>query len=728
MKKLFLALVGILPLTLLAQVDIFDARTNYNLDEEVTVSGIVINNENLGSVRYIQDESAGIALYPGTDWSGWTEPQLGDQVTVTGVLSEYAGLLEVGPTLSEVIINSTGNELPAPQIITADQMNESYEGQLVQIDGALFENGGTTIQGNSSYNFLANSEAGTVYFRTGHELIGTILPAGVTTLIGVASQFDFNGVGGYQLLPRWAEDMIPESAINIASSVTQTEMTTTSFVLNWLTDAPGDSKIEYGLTVDLGMVAYDASETTTHALTLEGLTPGEIYFARVSSASGEDESVSLIRPYATISNSSGDILVYFNHSVDNDVATEENALNIGADMNDTIAAYITRAQHTLDVAVYNINNSLIVDAINAAQENGVQIRYIAEGSNANIGIGDFNSGIPVLYREDGQGSGMHNKFVIADADYQDLATVLTGSTNFTNNNLIDDYNNLIIFQDQSLARAYELEFNEMWGSEGADPDADNSRFGADKTINTPRQFIVGGSPVELYFSPTDGTSNGIKEAILTTDYDLEFSLLAFTRDELADAIITVGESIFINPEGIIEQINSQGSEYDVLIAAGIDVYSHEGVSGQLHHKYCVIDQSEPLSDPILITGSHNWSSTAENINDENTVIVHDARVANLYYQEFVARINELDISVSEETSVESLIAFPNPSTSGFQLNAADWEIGSQVRIISANGQIIQQFTLTANPLFIPSNELECGLYKLVLTNGSRIGQVTIIKQ
>lgn len=54
----------------------------------------------------------------------------------------------------------------------------------------------------------------------------------------------------------------------------------------------------------------------------------------------------------------------------------------------------------------------------------------------------------------------------------------------------------------------------------------------------------------------------------------------------------------------------------------------------------IIDGEHPDSDPIVITGSHNWSSSAENVSDENTLIIHNARVANLYLQEFMARYKE----------------------------------------------------------------------------------------
>ena len=39
-----------------------------------------------------------------------------------------------------------------------------------------------------------------------------------------------------------------------------------------------------------------------------------------------------------------------------------------------------------------------------------------------------------------------------------------GSTNWTNpSNLFNDYNNIIFIQDEAIAKAYTLEFEEMWG-------------------------------------------------------------------------------------------------------------------------------------------------------------------------------------------------------------------------------------------------------------------------
>ncbi len=727
MKYFISAVITFMAIHGFTQTDILDARTNFSVGQEVTVTGIVTNGASLGSVRYIQDESAGVAIYPGTTWDGFDEPQIGDEITVTGDLSEFIGLLEVGPDLSDVTINSSDNDLPEFQILNPDDLDEDLEGELVQVEACFFDNGGVEIQSDATYSYTSNGELGVVYFRSSNSLVGTVLPAGETTISGVLSQFSFDGFGGYQLLPRDTTDFISNSSINLASSVEQENITQTSFDLSWLTDASGDSKVEYGLTPDLGSSAFDAEISNTHTVSLTGLEAGKIYFAKVMSFLGEDTAQSQILPFATVSNSSGEILAYFTGSVETSVATVEDAVSLGASMKDTIAAYIMNAEHTLDMAIYNINNSVIVNAINTANDNGVQVRYIAQGTNANFGIGDFDSGIPVHYREDEEGSGMHNKFVIVDADYEDKAVLLTGSTNFTTEGLVNDFNNVIIFKDQSIARGYRIEFEEMWGGSGAEPNAGLSVFGAAKSNNTPKKYIVGGSPVEVYFSPSDNTTAAIEEVIYTADYDLEFALLAFTRDNLGEAIIDVS-SIFLQPIGIIEQSSGTGTEFDNLVDEGIEVYSHLGVSGQLHHKYCIVDQSQDGSDPIILTGSHNWSSSAENSNDENTVVVHDARVANLYYQEFYARLIDLGVGIEEEKELNSSFIYPNPA-SEFTTIYTKGNVGERMigELIDNNGRLLKTFDFTISGKDIISLAgIPHGLYHLRFQVGDESSSQKIV--
>jgi hypothetical protein len=40
------------------------------------------------------------------------------------------------------------------------------------------------------------------------------------------------------------------------------------------------------------------------------------------------------------------------------------------------------------------------------------------------------------------------------------------------------------------------------------------------------------------------------------------------------------------------------------------------------------------NDPIVWTGSHNWSTNANTRNDENTLVIHDAEVTDWYYRAY----------------------------------------------------------------------------------------------
>lgn len=91
-------------------------------------------------------------------------------------------------------------------------------------------------------------------------------------------------------------------------------------------------------------------------------------------------------------------------------------------------------------------------------------------------------------------------------------------------------------------------------------------------------------------------------------------------------------------------------------------------SGTLHHKYMILDVNKHAGRPTLITGSSNWSSAANNENDENILMIEDFRVANLYYQEFAPRYHaaggtaDLTVDVPDGAilSRSTIDVFPNP--------------------------------------------------------------------
>lgn len=634
MKYIFtLLLISLVTFTSLAQ-NILSARSQ-DLGTIVTVSGIVTNGSEIGVIRYIQDESAGIGIYDATVME---DVSTGDSITVTGELDEYNGLLEI-KFVSQLTIHGTGY-LVTEQLITPSEIGEDTEGELVKINDVIFENGGSEFS-VGVHNFSSNGESGVIYVKSGSELEGQFIPLSSVNMIAISSQFSLTGADdGYQLLVRFYQDFEFNDGLAFTNIVSQSNTTNSGFDISWSTNMNSSSGVFYGLTeqLELGNV-YDPINNMNHVVSLANLEAGNIYYIQAYSIEGTDTLFSNIIPMATVSNSSGDIIVYFNKEVDNTVSSIEDAQNIGVYINDTIKAYIDKAMSTLDVAIYNHSDQTITNAINDAYERGVRVRYITCESTATTALLSLNDNIPVLERPDGTGI-MHNKFIVIDAENTDSSWVMTGSTNWTSNQLFNDFNHLIFIQDETIAKTFELEFNEMWGSNNETASESNAKFGNDKANNTPHHFTVGGKAMEVYFSPSDNTTSKIANEIEAADSELYFGLLVFTQNQLGTAVKERNDE-GVNVKGIIEDINTQGSEYEFLVESGVDVRSHQGVSDQFHHKYCIIDQGSANLNPTLITGSHNWSAIAESSNDENTIIIHDENIANQFYQEFINEYNQL---------------------------------------------------------------------------------------
>ena len=99
-------------------------------DELVETSGVITAATSYSF--YMQDGTAdysGIYVYnsPGT-------AVVGDNVTVTGTVSEYYGLTQIS-SVADVTINSTGNDLPTAIVLTTGSLSEGHEGMLVSISG-----------------------------------------------------------------------------------------------------------------------------------------------------------------------------------------------------------------------------------------------------------------------------------------------------------------------------------------------------------------------------------------------------------------------------------------------------------------------------------------------------------------------------------------------------------------------------------------------------------------
>jgi phosphatidylserine/phosphatidylglycerophosphate/cardiolipin synthase-like enzyme len=268
---------------------------------------------------------------------------------------------------------------------------------------------------------------------------------------------------------------------------------------------------------------------------------------------------------------------------------------------------------------------------------------------------------------------MHNKFLIIDGKW-----VFTGSWNFTTTGLYGtdenresgildgNSNHSIELNSNELSSIYKTEFDEMWGSASVTPNPAVSNFGSRKTDNTLHQVNVGGRVIEVYFSPGDNAVPKMNETIESSaDQNTYFSIFAWSDQSLVDTLKVKWEGTPNDMEGTLTGFDVKGvfddSYWNMWWSASVDMTGRtasqtsvnnpntrwknpapvymDKESRKLHHKYLLID-ADTSSDPLVITGSTNWSANGNDVNDENALWIHDLSITNQFKQEFMARYEQ----------------------------------------------------------------------------------------
>jgi hypothetical protein len=112
----------------------------------------------------------------------------------------------------------------------------------------------------------------------------------------------------------------------------------------------------------------------------------------------------------------------------------------------------------------------------------------------------------------------------------------------------------------------------------------------------------------------------------------------------------------------------------------------------------------------VVTGSHNWSFNAENHNDENTLIIHSAEVANLFYQEWAARWTTA-VGIDEAVVADrGLHLWPNPATDLLVIDRAAGSGPAELLVSDATGRQLVRTVAVAQRTLLAVEHLPAGLY------------------
>lgn len=182
---------------------------------ECEVRGIVTStNIRPGALEFfVQDISGGMGLFKSSGNFGYTV-NIGDSIHATGTVSTFAGLTQM--SLDTVILAAANHAMPTPVVV--DSLGEHTEGELIRINNAtLVDASQWPSAGSSSTNVDIKVGNDTLSMRidTDTDVDDNVTaPTGAFHVIGVGTQFaGFSPpyVGGYQILPRMASDIIPST-------------------------------------------------------------------------------------------------------------------------------------------------------------------------------------------------------------------------------------------------------------------------------------------------------------------------------------------------------------------------------------------------------------------------------------------------------------------------------------------------------------------------------------
>jgi len=311
-----------------------------------------------------------------------------------------------------------------------------------------------------------------------------------------------------------------------------------------------------------------------------------------------------------------------------------------------ISQFIMKAKDPswmLDVAIYEFELPLLSDALAEAAERGVRVRILyhdrkkddqtRQNKRALASISGDN--VTVIPRK--TNSIFHHKFIVLSHLSEGKPVpeaVLTGSTNFTFNAVYYQANVAHAIWDRPLASTFMQLFEEL--AKGSSP----SQTKAFNDIHNP----ISEAALEPVFSPRtnltdlkhyiDIVKSARRSLLFCTAFDLHDDLEAALLGEDGSRIVRYG--LQNTKSKITGYHREKAADFaaTAFLGKGLEGFLKENLAGQkgrllVHTKIILIDFDS--NEPVLVTGSSNFSSSSSGSNDENAVVIRgNTQVADIY--------------------------------------------------------------------------------------------------
>lgn len=153
------------------------------------------------------------------------------------------------------------------------------------------------------------------------------------------------------------------------------------------------------------------------------------------------------------------------------------------------------------------------------------------------------------------------------------------------------------------------------------------------------KLILSANKVEVqqesvYFSPGEECLQAILSKIRGSSKKIRICLFTISDNRITEALISKsrqGVNVKIITDN--DKMFDKGSDIEELHRAGISIRVDE-TDNHMHHKFALFDGD------ITLTGSYNWTRSAERYNHENILITDSNKVLREFNKEFEILWNE----------------------------------------------------------------------------------------
>jgi phosphatidylserine/phosphatidylglycerophosphate/cardiolipin synthase-like enzyme len=325
-----------------------------------------------------------------------------------------------------------------------------------------------------------------------------------------------------------------------------------------------------------------------------------------------------------------------------------------ADVAREIAGFVSAAEESIDVAVYDVRfetdaGGLVLASLLGAQQRGVDVRLLYNVAHPGpIPVPpppetkpEALEALPVPTRGvAGIPDLMHHKFVV-----RDRRAVLTGSTNWTDDSWTRQENVIISVRSPEVAYGYSLAFGQLWESGSVEKSGKVD----------PRSETVGTARVRAWFTPEHGEalSHRVAKHIGKATRRVRIASPVLTSGPILATLVEVVNEQRCDVAGIVDETQVDQVFYQwrtngvsewkipllrrILEGAGFSgktsiPWTPESVHDFMHAKVVVADDT-------VFAGSFNFSRSGEQ-NAENVLEIRDAALADrlaAYVDELRAR-------------------------------------------------------------------------------------------